>query len=61
MIGGQPKLAMIKLGLGSILPAGIIIDKKDQGKMYPLSGFMSKLIEETGYLHIQASKPDTIG
>jgi len=29
--------------------------------MYPLSYQLSWIVEESGYLHIQATKPDTIG
>ena len=28
---------------------------------YPLSSRFMSIIQETGYLHLQATKPDTIG
>lgn len=37
------------------------ISKKNEHKLYPLSSVLGFYIEETGYLHIQATKPDTIG
>ncbi|XP_068210087.1 juvenile hormone epoxide hydrolase 1-like isoform X2 [Palaemon carinicauda] len=52
---------MLKTMLGSVLPAGIIIAEKDQQKLYPIGKTYSMLARETGYLHIQATKPDTIG
>ncbi|KAK7065570.1 epoxide hydrolase [Halocaridina rubra] len=51
----------MKLILGALLPAGIIVAEEDQHKVYPLKEKFSYLIQETGYMHLQASKPDTIG
>lgn len=50
-----------KLVLGSILPAGLLVAEEDQDKLYPLGERVSMMARETGYLHIQATKPDTIG
>ncbi|XP_036144158.1 LOW QUALITY PROTEIN: juvenile hormone epoxide hydrolase 1 [Monomorium pharaonis] len=46
--------------IGSIFPS-LVVDKEHADRMYPLGHHMSRLLEETGYMHIQASKPDTIG
>ncbi|XP_011345635.1 juvenile hormone epoxide hydrolase 1-like [Ooceraea biroi] len=46
--------------LGSIFP-WFIVDNEYYSRMYPLSYHLSRNIEESGYLHIQATKPDTIG
>lgn len=51
----------LKLILGAILPAGIVVSHEDQEKLYPLTEKFGMFARETGYLHIQATKPDTIG
>jgi len=51
----------LKHFLGAILPSGFVIDADKESFLYPISSLCSRLIQETGYLHIQASKPDTIG
>ena len=30
-------------------------------KMFPLKNLFAELIEETGYFHLQCTKPDTVG
>lgn len=45
---------------GSIWPS-LIVEPELQSRMYPLGEHAARLIEESGYLHLQASKPDTIG
>ncbi|KAG0710919.1 Juvenile hormone epoxide hydrolase 1 [Chionoecetes opilio] len=51
----------LKALLGAWLPAGVLVDAADQGKLYPLGEKMGMLLQESGYMHIQATKPDTIG
>lgn len=46
--------------LGSLYPS-LIVDSHLAERMYPQSKKFSFMLEETGYLHIQASKPDTVG
>lgn len=46
--------------LGSILP-WLVVDNEHYSRMYPLSNQLKYIIEESGYLHVQATKPDTIG
>ncbi|XP_033223699.1 juvenile hormone epoxide hydrolase 1-like isoform X2 [Belonocnema kinseyi] len=46
--------------IGSFIPS-LVIEKEHASKMYPLSHHWGRLVEETGYFHIQATKPDTIG
>lgn len=46
--------------IGSIFPS-LVVDSEHHSKMYPLSYHMSRLLEETGYMHLQATKPDTAG
>ncbi|XP_059061286.1 juvenile hormone epoxide hydrolase-like [Achroia grisella] len=46
--------------IGSFYPP-LVVEPEYADRMYPLSKFYAKLLEELGYLHIQATKPDTIG
>ncbi|KAF2365460.1 Epoxide hydrolase N-terminal [Trinorchestia longiramus] len=50
-----------KLFLGSVLPSGAIMDPKLEDSWYPLSKFYGTLIREMGYMHLHATKPDTVG
>lgn len=52
--------SFLKLFLGSFWPS-LLVNSKNVHRMYPLSKIFAKLIEETGYMHIQATKPDTVG
>ncbi|XP_018330718.1 juvenile hormone epoxide hydrolase 2-like [Agrilus planipennis] len=45
---------------GSLYPK-LVVEDEYQNLLYPLSSFFHYLISETGYLHLQATKPDTIG
>ncbi|KAL2728874.1 juvenile hormone epoxide hydrolase 1-like [Vespula squamosa] len=46
--------------LGVFFPS-LVVDKQFEHKIYPLTNHFYRLIEETGYMHLQATKPDTIG
>ncbi|XP_020286281.1 juvenile hormone epoxide hydrolase 1-like [Pseudomyrmex gracilis] len=46
--------------LGAFIPS-LVVDNEHYSKMYPLGYHFGRLLEETGYFHIQATKPDTIG
>ncbi|XP_048506947.1 juvenile hormone epoxide hydrolase 1-like isoform X3 [Athalia rosae] len=46
--------------LGSYFPS-LIVEEKYASRMYPLSHHWSRILEESGYLHIQSTKPDTVG
>ncbi|XP_043590093.1 juvenile hormone epoxide hydrolase 1-like [Bombus pyrosoma] len=46
--------------IGSYFPS-LVGAKEHYSLYYPFSAAMSALIEESGYFHIQATKPDTIG
>lgn len=54
------KLSVVKTLLGSIWPT-LVVDAKYVNRMYPLSEAFKGLLEESGYFHLQATKPDTIG
>ncbi|KAJ8708736.1 hypothetical protein PYW08_010118 [Mythimna loreyi] len=46
--------------LGSLWP-NFIVEPDLKDRMYPLTKHLGKIVEETGYYHIQATKPDTVG
>lgn len=56
----DPQASTFKLIIGSFYPS-MIVEKEYEHKLYPLSKMFSFLIEESGYMHLQATKPDTIG
>ncbi|XP_071958109.1 epoxide hydrolase 1-like isoform X2 [Antedon mediterranea] len=53
----QPLFLMI----GSYFPSLIFSSKEDQDKVFPAGEKMAHIMLETGYMHIQATKPDTVG
>ncbi|KAJ6642889.1 Juvenile hormone epoxide hydrolase 1 [Pseudolycoriella hygida] len=53
-------LAMIKGAVASLYPP-YFVDKKYENFFFPLAEKLGNLVLETGYLHLQATKPDTIG
>ena len=46
--------------IGSFWPS-LVVDEAHADKIYPLSNVFSEFILEMGYMHLQATKPDTIG
>ncbi|GBP32300.1 Juvenile hormone epoxide hydrolase [Eumeta japonica] len=56
----QHKCTLLKTLVGSVFPSWVVEEKYAE-RMYPLSKFFSFLLEESGYLHLQATKPDTVG
>ncbi|GJQ78777.1 Jheh2 [Trypoxylus dichotomus] len=52
--------AVLKYLLASLYPSAII-DEKYQDKMYPVSKLLQYILLEFGYMHLQATKPDTVG
>ncbi|XP_031835128.1 juvenile hormone epoxide hydrolase 1 [Nomia melanderi] len=46
--------------VGTYIPS-LVVEKEHYSKFFPISNTMKVLIEESGYFHIQATKPDTIG
>lgn len=46
--------------LGALWPS-LVVEPELQDRMYPLGKVFSFLVEESGYMHIQATKPDTVG
>lgn len=53
-------LSNLKTFLGSFYPP-LIVSKELENKVYPLSEKLSYFLLEFGYMHLQATKPDTVG
>jgi len=56
----ETPLAQIKWLMGSIYPP-LVIDSNLQYHIYPVSNILYTLMLEFGYMHLQATKPDTLG
>ncbi|XP_063394557.1 juvenile hormone epoxide hydrolase-like [Cydia fagiglandana] len=56
----QSPYAMVQMLLGSVLPS-LVVEPHLVERLYPLGKTFSSLMEESGYMHIQATKPDTVG
>lgn len=39
----------------------LVVEEQLANRVYPLSFYFASILEESGYFHIQATKPDTIG
>ena len=55
----RPKINFAKMILSAIFP--FFLNSEEYSKVLPLSKKFSHLLEESGYFHIQATKPDTVG
>ncbi|XP_011558628.3 juvenile hormone epoxide hydrolase [Plutella xylostella] len=51
---------MLKTLIGSIMPS-LIVEEHLADRMYPLGTWLSYVMEEFGYMHLQSTKPDTVG
>uniref|UniRef100_A0A1I8HIM3 Epoxide hydrolase n=1 Tax=Macrostomum lignano TaxID=282301 RepID=A0A1I8HIM3_9PLAT len=52
---------LLQMVAGSFLPAGVLFDKRDCDKIYPFFGKLGDLMRESGYFHLQATRPDSVG
>lgn len=50
----------VKRLIGSFWPT-LIVDEAHVDKVYPLGKHFADILEEMGYMHLQATKPDTLG
>jgi len=50
----------VKRFIGSFWPT-LIVDEAHVDKLYPLGKHFADIMEEMGYMHLQATKPDTVG
>ncbi|CAH0598395.1 unnamed protein product [Chrysodeixis includens] len=60
MIISQHSSATTKTMLGAYFPS-LVVEPHLASRMYPLSTYFAIFLEEFGYMHLQATKPDTIG
>lgn len=60
MCGAMSPGAFLKGFVASFMP-NLFIPAEFESFVFPLGGRFKYLIEESGYFHIQATKPDTIG
>lgn len=56
----QNACAMIRIFIGAWFPS-LIVEPHLADRMYPLSKTFAYFMEEFGYFHLQATKPDTVG
>lgn len=54
-------LQSMKWFIGSYFPSLIGIPKDQEYYLYPISEHIQTIILETGYAHLHATKPDTVG
>lgn len=52
---------LARLALGTYWPSLIVSTEREKSIAYPLSDLFSWLLEESGYMHLQSTKPDTVG
>ncbi|GLH11525.1 Epoxide hydrolase [Gryllus bimaculatus] len=60
MVYSSSMLTRFKMMLGSIYPK-FVVDSEHCSKVYPMRKHVAELLHETGYFHLHATKPDTIG
>lgn len=53
-------ISLFKRLFYSVFPP-LIVEKKYEHSVYPLSDYLAGFMEEMGYFHLQTTKPDTIG
>nr|XP_027223680.1 juvenile hormone epoxide hydrolase 1-like [Penaeus vannamei]XP_027223681.1 juvenile hormone epoxide hydrolase 1-like [Penaeus vannamei] len=61
MFRPQTTMGKVRQVLGAFLPSGTLMAKEEEGMLYPLLEHAKWLLRESGYFHIQATKPDTLG
>ena len=47
--------------VGAIFPSLAGFSERDVANVYPVMTKMAEALDEFGYLHLQATRPDTIG
>lgn len=53
-------ISLVKIILGSLYPP-LVVTKEFENNLYPVLDLVRFYFKESGYLHIQGTKPDTIG
>ena len=59
-INDQGVMHSLKIFIGSYFPS-LILPPVDHSKVWPFMDTFYYLLQETGYVHLQATKPDTVG
>ena len=49
----------IKMWVYSFMPS--LLPEDEQKLMFPITGMLSQLLQGMGFVHLQATKPDTLG
>ncbi|CAH1242718.1 EPHX1 [Branchiostoma lanceolatum] len=52
---------IIRTMIGSVFPSLVGVKPEEYDRVYPYGSMVMTLLQETGYMHIQATKPDTVG
>lgn len=51
----------IQLALGMYWPSLVVSSETELSNTYPLSELLFTFLEEFGYMHLQMTKPDSVG
>lgn len=51
----------VRLALGTYWPSLIVSSETEKSRTYPLTKMFFGFLEESGYMHLQMTKPDTAG
>lgn len=51
---------MSKWILGAVWPS-LVVEKEYENRLYPLKDRLEFYLTESGYMHMQGTKPDTVG
>ncbi|KAL0860664.1 hypothetical protein ABMA27_010009 [Loxostege sticticalis] len=60
MLFTQNKCAQMMVFFGAYFPS-FVVESHLASRLYPLADFFAYALEEFGYFHLQATKPDTVG
>lgn len=60
MCSNMGPIGLLKMILANFMPS-LFYEKQHSGFFKPLGEFFANTMEEMGYMHLQATKPDTIG
>lgn len=60
MCVAHTSLGLLKHLIGALYPP-LVVEKEYEDRMYPVGKIFDKMMLESGYFHIQATKPDTVG
>jgi len=61
MCNAMAPFSAVKMAVASFFPSWFIEDEEVASWVYPFTPKFFDILQESGYMHIQATKPDTIG